>query len=1032
MPVSVSLPIRIRIDRSALERHPEWIRDAAEAAVGRAMESSAKTVLAPRGGFMGVTVHVPTFGWHGLPVHERERAGVEEMLGGSIQRLAEEHGIRPPILGPDVPELIPADATEFYDDAKGSRFLGRYTVDSYDGGQVDVPVEGTKLPKLFEDVDLIKVITDIHDEALDKIFELADKATEDQPLGIIFRYDMGGQAAWQVIIVDGSFDSEGAPHAAGLFQFAEFTSLHFQGEKADPMFVNRPFIPSPGKGTAQIIEVPSDVDGRKGMYKDLFGDLLAQAFRRQSPKKVSMTTPKYNELIDESVARGVDQALQRMGGVRKAVKVTLAQASMVLWMPPDQEASLTWKKVARLTPLTIRETRFKKERKRGGEPGGTGTETTLRYRSEGGGSLDCPADDVDKDEWGDLEGEPAIDELGDAGVVFQKHVSYLAKELGIPEGKYAGQFCVDAGKKLIELAIATQDWDETSYGDNKPADADGNMGPLDFRPGQSTIINAIRRYAGLVKSIAEFMLTIEQVFMQKDYGCAVHGIYRGNGVGWILHFFEEVVPVMKEAVYHLFVSGCRSTLIQLLVTSQKEIEKRQKAMDRYAPIFEKWIVPQITEVGELTLMRKALLKREIEKYTAQSNPGTTAIGLLVGEETRDKWLRATTDLVTGLSGPAIQKSTGQAYDVVHIDGVDKARDTKGNLWTKEEIEQAISLKSNVAMGIDPLFKQITDTPDAIERFKTSQSIRSELEKLLQEMWSDNGEMQMKAGSSAMFAFGATSRSEDIPHATVEGSKYALHGVHKITHDQIGDAFRGTKLYAGGIDLLFDSEEGKASLKAFGLMAGMIALSVLVPGGGFLAFGVGVATAKSELDAAKEKKRLYRALIDPDKVLSWAEVEVGLFVAWFGVVMSFVPEGASAVKGLVKGGKALLTAEKAIAKAEGETLAKRAANRVAKELAEYAAKDLLQAFIVEAVMNIVLSQLIEQVLTPVIDSIQVEAALGTTAESFGDDLQGMIAKGHERIDASLQDDVDVGDDADEEDEDEMNDFIAMVLSTEAEQ
>jgi hypothetical protein len=1026
MPVSVSIPIRIRINRTALERRPECTRCAAKAAVGRAMVSSAKTVIEPRGGFMGVTAHPPTFSWRGLPVNERERAAFERMLVDLIRSLEEEHGIRPPVLGPDVPEVIPDDPWEFYDDTRGSRFLERYTIDSYEGGQADVSVDGTKQPRLFEEVDVMKIITDIHDEALDKIFELAEHATEDKPLGIIFPFATGGNSGWQVIICDGSRLSDGTPKAVGLFQFPAFNALHFQGEKADPMFVNRPYMPSPGKGTAEIVELPSDANGRKAVYKDLFGDTLAQAFRRQSPKKVSMTTPKYNELIDESVARAVDQTVTRVGaGTRKAVKIKLAQAQMVLWMPPEQEEDLKWHNVARLTPITIREFRFKKDAK-GGEPGGTGTETTAR-QSDGGGTGDCPRDEIEKDKWGELNGEPALDEIGDAGVAFQKRIAYIAEQLGIPEGKYAGQFCIDAGKKLIDLAIDTQSWDETSLGENKAAESTGNMGPIDFTPGGSPIIAAIRKYAGIVKSIAELMGMIEDTFMQKEYGCTVHGLYRGNGVGWTLHFLEEVVPVMKEAVYHLFVSGCRSSLLQLLLTSMNEIEKRQKAMDRYAPIFEKWIVPQITDIGELTLLHIALRNYQAAKYAAQAQAGvaTGGVQITISGTAGDDWARSTAQLVSGLTGAAIEKSIGKAYDIVHVDGVDKVRDKKGNLWSSEEIDQAISLKSNVTMGIDPLFKQITDTPEAIKRFRTSESIRAELEKLLAEMLNDNLEMQYKAYSRPMFAFGATSRSEDIPHATVEGSKWALHGIHKVTHDQIGDAFRGTKLYAGGIDLLFDSEEGKASLKGFGLLVGMIALSVLVPGGGYIAFAVGVATAKSELDEAKEKKRLYRALIDPDKVISWAEVEVGLFVAWFGVVVSFIPEGASAVKGLVKGGKALVTgAEKAVVKAEGQTLAKRAASRVAKELAEYAAKDLLQAFLVEGAMNIVISQVIEQVLTPVIDGIQNESALGTTVESLGGDLQETVGRGHEKLEQTLEDEGD--------DDDEMNEFLATVLSAEGEE
>ena len=575
----------------------------------------------------------------------------------------------------------------------------------------------------------------------------------------------------------------------------------------------------------------------------------------------------------------------------------------------------------------------------------------------------------------------------------------IATALAIEQGRYAGEFCCRAAEALEALAETVVYMDESGIGENKPA-AGGNLGPIDFTPGQSAIIAAVRDYAQILVKISKFVELIDDTFNRKYYACAIHGIYRGNGAGWCLHFKQEVIPTMKWVVYRLFVGGCRSMLIQLLVTSESEIRKRQAAMDRYAPLFEQWIVPQITELAELETMQRKLEEHQRAKYL---QPLATVTSGAVGQD----WLLATNRLLAAISGPTIVRAPGDLHDVVTDGGVDKIRGPGGVLWSKDDIVKALEIKRGTAEGIDPLVKQITDTPEAVERFKGSTAIRVELENLLAEMLGDNIEMQGKAASRPMFGFGASQRIEDTPHATVEHSSWRLDGIHKLTHDAIGDAFGGRRIYATGIDFLFDSEEGKASLLGFGLMVGMIALSVLVPGSGFLALAAGAATAAHQLAGAYERKRLYRALIDPDLVLSHAEVEVGLFVAWFGAAVSVIPGAGSATKALGAAiarreakAVAAVAARAGAAEAGGAVTVARAAlsPSVVKEVTETTVNDLLEAFVKEMVMDVVMDQIIGKLLSPVIDDIAARAAMirpggaasGGTAAGDDDGEQAFIA------------------------------------------
>jgi hypothetical protein len=959
MAVSVSLPIKIRVDRTALVEHPCWVDEAVSSALGRALANSRGAVLDTRGGFVGVHVHQPTFAWSGMALQDRDRARFERQMSELIAEVAQREGVWSAPLGAGVPQVIPDDPSESYDDERGLRFLDQYAVDSYDGGQTGLAMSRVKPPSLFETVDVMRVVAAPDDpEIATKLDELEHKATKSQPLGVIFRSDAPGTAAgWQVIITDGD-------GVAGLFYFPAFYSLQFQGPNADPMFRNVEYVPSAASASAELIDLPTDPGQRGEILKTLLGDDYAWAVRRRFPKPVKMTTPQYNKYIDDAVTADIERTLARIGAVTGAVKVKMGGAKVVVWFTPEYLEDLTWVGSARLAPVTERIVRFRADKK-GGEPGGQGTESSLRFPSERGGTGDCPKDDIPQSNWGGFMNEPALDEIGDAGVLFGKHMADIAAELGIEAGRYAGEFCCNSAEVLRSMADAVTDMDESAMGENKAAVGGGNMGPVDFTPGESTIIATIRSYAGTLVKISRLVELINDTFSHKEYSCAIHGMYRGRGGGWSLHFLNEVIPSMKWVVYHLFVGGCRSMLIQLLVTSENEIIKRQGAMDRYAPLFEKWILPEITDLAELQKLEKRLTEYQRDKYTQPIL--TTVTSSAPGQE----WLLKSAALVAALGGPAVTRAQGPMYDVVEDGGIDKVRGANGVLWSKDDLVQALAIKRKTAEGIDPLLKQITDTPDAVNRFKGSTAIRAELEKLLAEMLDDNHEMQFKTGSRPMFGFGASQRNEDTPNATVPHSSYRLAGIHLLTHQAIGDAFAGRQIYGTGIDFLFGSEDGKAALKGFGLMVGIIALSVLVPGGGFLAFGVGVAAAKHELDAAYEKKRLYRALIDPDQVLSYAEVEVGLFVAWFGFVLSLIPEAGTVTRGLIKGGNMIVKGEVRVL---GQAAARALSKAAAKELAEYAVKDLLEAFVKETVMNIVMGQIIEHALSPVIDERMNEASI----------------------------------------------------------
>ena len=100
---------------------------------------------------------------------------------------------------------------------------------------------------------------------------------------------------------------------------------------------------------------------------------------------------------------------------------------------------------------------------------------------------------------------------------------------------------------------------------------------------------------------------------------------------------------------------------------------------------------------------------------------------------------------------------------------------------------------------------------------------------------------------------------------------------------------------------------------------MVLLAVVCPPA---AAGVGLASAIHHYAEAEERRDIYMSLTDPEKVVSAAEVEAGMFAAKLGLVLALIPAGAEVGSG---------------ARAAMGGLARRAGVEVAEEVVETGAR-----------------------------------------------------------------------------------------------
>jgi hypothetical protein len=447
---------------------------------------------------------------------------------------------------------------------------------------------------------------------------------------------------------------------------------------------------------------------------------------------------------------------------------------------------------------------------------------------------------------------------------------------------------------------------------------------------------------------------------------------------WVLHFMYDFSPAMDDAVGYIFKTTCQAMLLQLLLSSKEGIEKRLKNFKEYAPIFERLLVTQLSGYTELSKLRDHLKAYKAARYVqdaGQSLPGqitTTVAGALPGGE----WVKATQSLANAFVAVNDARfSKGKAMEIVTVKDVERIRDSHGVLWSMEEIESAMVQQRGSAESIDPFVKQISDLPKLMDRFREhSDDVQYELYQVLTQMKSNNAEMLGKVRDSAHYAFDATTMpQEDYKQATIRGTSYVLGGIHDLAHQQIGEFFQGEVYYATGVDSIFSAEIGRKSLIEALSMIEIIILSVVCPPLGFLA---GVQKADQDLERAHERERMFGALLDPELVITRAEVEMELFAARLGMALSLIPEAGTVVGAAARGGKVALRAGLRM----GSKAAMRFVGRkMAKQIMAAAAKDLVEQFVKEVLTNVIMDKIIQNVLEPILSHIEREAQI---TESVG--------------------------------------------------
>lgn len=594
-----------------------------------------------------------------------------------------------------------------------------------------------------------------------------------------------------------------------------------------------------------------------------------------------------------------------------------------------------------------------------------------------------------------FEGEPSLEELGADGAPLQAMMEQIAIDLAMQPCSFLGAFMIDTGTFMAAraLQVASATWLSTGRPEAPPKAVQANLGDLFFVPSASPQIQLMRHIAGVAPRLRRLGDAYRQVLAGRPG--LIHGVWQNHFISWDNRFRSELNDSVGYGVGQLF--GYTGSVLfgELLRTSARTIDAAITALPQSAPVFATRVLPMLSRVDDLTRWRDRLRAFRISVALGQL-PGAAPVSVpaVAGsadpgggdvQAKRRAWRDAAEKAAQTLSSaPKDGTRTPDGEEIGQVvqtpDGL-RIRDDAGHLSTEEDLEQRIVLTRGAAEEVEPLVKHIDDLPEVVARMRAggTAGVESELRKLLERMKSHNQEITQNSDDDPWYGFTKSAIREDIPHATVPYSSYALGGIHLVAHQEIGEFFRGDYFYPLGINRVFDSELGRRALSGALIFVGLVLISVACPPGGIV---LGAELAVIQLAEAYEKKDVYDALINPELVLTRAEVEMELFAAWFGAVLAFLPVGAKALGLLGKVGSAALALEGetaaggrlAVAAADeagAASVLERAGVGAQAEFVAEAEQDLFAHFIVELVKAQAINEAIEAIMTPIMRQLQHE-------------------------------------------------------------
>jgi hypothetical protein len=1023
VPVEVRIPLTLRLDPTLVGGGiGSEVADAVDAAVGRALKEMDREVIAPRGGYAWPRFHAPEFEWGaGLAAADRDwRTAIETDLTRAVaQAVARAPDSSAERLA-DAPEVMPNDPFERFDPRRMRG--GHYLVPSYDG-DVPAPDEPVTLDRMARNRGWLQSHSirfwswhgsdsGLLAQLRQYLNDMPSGSVQSGALGLLyFGAGSSGNDVMRVAVLSIGSAAAGAVGADLLRTFPLGGFQQFDADSDSPRPVRENLF-----SEAHIV---------KGRAIEGLADARAAALAHFMAKLRLSPQPVEGESQEQSQLR---QFVDRVAGQLDFVhpdgffaEFVLPSGSSYVCSVPRVAFSGTSLRVLPIFSL------FKRPAERGGEGSGRGDgEGAGRGRGEGAGQGQGGGAGQGQDEGagqgqgggagqgqgggagqgegdgagrrgsplaepgaeggegatrfypvgrggevveidlGPFNGEPSLDDLGELADPLRRLMRQIAFRLEMPMGNYAGSFCIAAAQMIGVRASGVAGMAETTPRITRAVEpGTGNLGDVDMGPSHSPAVTVIRYIAGTCPLLTRLQHLMVEFYNIPRIAAMISGWREGHPIEWALDFYKSYTPKLKDSVGYLFIRTCQIKMLVLLRNSKSEIEARLNNFDTYYPMVRSMILGMVEGEAELEELRRRLSEEKARRGDFSAR---------VAETYRD-WREARHALTTSLSGQILNLSaltssgSGPQGTIVDTPQGPRIRDRHGRTWSDEELEQAIAFRHGTAASIDPLIHQFRDIPEVVQTFRQSPQLsRWYLRSLLQEMQRNNAEITSEAISNDMFAFRAGKIRADLPNRTIPYTDLALQGIHLMTHQAIGDAFEGDHSYGLGVQHVMSIELGRQGLMVFAETVSVIALAVVCPPA---AAALGAIYAGIHYADAAEIEQLYGSLIDPELILSRAEVEFDLFMAEFELALSIIPEAGSVVRG---GVTATRTVARSGIRAGTRSLARRARRELMVSIGRQAKTGIARHIVREVLTDRGLALVLPQLLGPLMMQVHREISV----------------------------------------------------------
>jgi hypothetical protein len=594
------------------------------------------------------------------------------------------------------------------------------------------------------------------------------------------------------------------------------------------------------------------------------------------------------------------------------------------------------------------------------------------------------------------DGELSSEELGAGGERMRRLIDEIAARLDMPPCRYPAHFCMTAYSMImVRRTQVAQRLQRKETGFFEPllvSERDVN-GAYSFKPVPSVAIQFLQHLAATVPRLRRLEFLILE-----------HSAPRMAYAGWFLHFVEKLSELAVQACGDIYYSACQICLHQLLNASLVAVEDRISRGGTYVAMFEALVHSQLATQVELVLLSDALasflriagdqhgdaalgyyrrtlqLQQAFDQDPASRASRRTRLVFQSGDDRELAILLADeTNYVFRRAQKQEQQVEGAGQIVETEDNVWAIRGSDGKLHTRHDLELAIQLRRQVVASIDPIISQIThnfvsEIRPIVDGERTAKSF---VDELLGNMRSKNLEVTDSNLANIKYALEhgqihRVSHDQKDPPAlrlpTVPGGRFILSGIHAMAHELVGKKFANDQYYDYVLDHLLGHELAWREFRDHLVFVGTIVLSVICPPLG-AAVGViaGIVTGIADYRHAKQTEAIYEALINPEDVLNYAEIQVEILSAKLSIGLSFlaaIPEVGSAIKGVSAAGKRLAkegleVGTRSIARHILEQQLEKVGELCAEKFAIGMARELATASVMSDVMEAVISPFIEQ-------------------------------------------------------------------------